>query len=256
MKWLLLAAVGLYLAYVVTMVLVHPQIIYPFQPQVFEADGYTQHDLPSGARYVEQVSDGPVVVYFMGNAGSLVYFDAALQDHVDAGRHVVAMVYPGGGGMSGQGDEAVMKAQALDIVDQALTFGKPVIVHGISMGSGLAVYAAAERDVTGVILDAPFARLCEVMAQRAMVPACWLPGVQSWRSLDRAADVSAPVLIFHGDGDILIQPRQSERLAVGLESGGAVVERHLLQGYGHTNLTFAPEYVPVLDAFVRRITAP
>lgn len=251
----IVAVIGLYALYALVGIFVHPTFIYPFDQTQFAQTGYTSHQMQNG-RVVESVGDGPAVLYFMGNVGALAWFTQPLLMHQDAGRHVVALEYPGGGGLDGFPSEITLKAQALDAYDWLVTrTDAPVIVHGYSLGSSLALHVAANREVAGVVLDAPFARLCEQMARSSALPACWLPGVQKWNSLALARQVTAPVLIQQGVADDLVLLDDAQRVAdvLGVSNGGDV-QFFAIPGANHNNLTAAPDYKLRATAFIEAIT--
>ena len=252
MKAALRVAAAAYILYLIVAVWLHPAFIYPFADTPYEGEGFTLTALgPNGTQaYVADGDPGaPTVLYFMGNIGTLASFDAILQMHRDRGRRVVALAYPGGGGIPGQASEIGLKALALDAYDAAAGQG-PVVVHGYSLGTGLALAVAAEREVDAVILDAPFARLCEVMARQALIPACALPGIQTWDSESLAPRVTAPVLIRHGAEDTLIPPAQSLRLATSLQAEGVTVERDVIAEADHLTVVSGPDYAARIDGFL------
>ncbi|MCB2135090.1 MAG: alpha/beta fold hydrolase [Rhodobacteraceae bacterium] len=255
----LLTLAILYCAYGAVMTYLHPRYIYPFAPTVFAMDGFERHmiDVPQAAPLAVWVHTAalpgqPVIVYFMGNAGTLDIHKAPLRLHSDAGRNVIAMEYRGGGGAPGAPSEARLKADALAVLDAApaLAGPGPVFVHGYSMGTGLALHVASARPVNGVILDAPFARICDLMRRAAALPACWMPFVQKWDSLAYAGAIVAPVLIQHGDSDTKIPPAEGLKLAEALRAGGTEVVFNELIGGTHGRLIEVPGYVEALDAFI------
>ena len=250
--------IGTYLVYATVMVLAHPQFLYPFADASFDQPGFAV--TTAGSRDVPvTLSEGSgevAVLYFMGNAGALAYFVAPLQMHQDADRTVAAMQYRGGGGVAGAPSEAVLKADALVAFDWlAARHDGPIVVHGFSMGTGLAVHVAARRDVAAVILDAPYMRMCELMARASLLPACQLPSVQRW---DTAADltlVTAPVLVQAGDADDVIPPDNSRAIAKALRDNNTPVTLQIVEGAGHNDLMFAEGYAARISAFLAEVAA-
>jgi len=260
-KWLVAAGCVLYIAYGVFMVSQHTKLIYPFSPEPFEDTGYLRHDLGADGPSVyiyDAGADAPVVFYFMGNNGALPTFVAMLDHHKAQGRSVIALGYRGGGGLPGQASETILKADALQGFDAAAQFlakpSGPIVIHGFSLGTGLALHVAANREVDAVVLSAPYQKLCRLMAQRSYLPACYLPGVQKWHSDRDAATVTAPVLVQTGTVDKLIPLNEGRRLFAALENSRdkTLVEVH---GAGHSNLLGFPAYLDVMDGFIGRIEA-
>ncbi|MBT8424208.1 MAG: hypothetical protein HKP29_14975 [Silicimonas sp.] len=225
-----------YLAWAALMTWAHPRLIYPFFPDPVDLPGFREVGvaMPDGTEIALQVSEGegPTILYFMGNAGALQLFADSLAAHQGQGRRVVALEYRGGGGRPGTPSEAALKRDALAAADHALSYGDPVVIHAYSLGSGLAVHVAARRTVAGLILEAPFSRLCALMARAAFLPACIMPLVQRWDTLGDAPDVSAPVLILHGANDRLIPPANSVALDAALGRSRRVV----VEGADHLDI--------------------
>lgn len=241
-----------YVAYAVAMILVHPQLIYPFGADRFEAEGWqTQIVSPRDVTLAVTTGDDDVaVLFFMGNGGSLAYFTWSLEVHKNAGRAVAAMQYRGGGGVEGTPSEAQLKADALAAFDWlAVQHDGPIVVHGFSLGTGLAIHVAANRDVAAVVLDAPYTRMCALMAQASYLPACYLPFVQKWNTGAYADQISVPVLIQHGSFDKLIPLREGLRLAAVLEGVGVRVTTHIIDGATHNNLAGQPAYGARINRF-------
>lgn len=250
MKWLW-APLLAYMAYCGVLIWLHPAFIYPFAPDPFEAEGWTIEVLDGASLASHDGSDDVAVLYFMGNGGSLQYFRPALESHVSAGRPVMALQYPGGGGVAGDPSENLLKQQALVAYDAlAQRYKGPIAVHGYSLGTGLALHVAANRDVDRVVLAAPYAKLCRLMARAAYVPACYLPFVQKWDSQDLASAITAPVLVQHGTQDALIPIAEGRRLAQALDAAGVAVEFVTVEGGTHANLVTQPGYRARLDAFL------
>ncbi|MDX8353368.1 alpha/beta hydrolase [Cognatiyoonia sp. IB215182] len=247
--------VGTYLLYATIMVLAHPRLIYPFGPDPFDAPEFRQEIVSERdvALAIYEGESAEAVLFFMGNGGALAYFTYTLNAHVAADRHLYAVEYPGGGGIPGTPSEARLKADALAAYDWiAARHEGPIVVHGYSMGTGLAQYVAAERDVAAIILDAPFVKMCALMTQASWLPACWLPFVQKWNSAALAPAISAPVLIQHGQDDQMIPPSVGRSLADLMEEADISVTFHAVPNANHNNLAGVPGYRDRIDAFLSK----
>lgn len=255
MSWLWKLA-GIYLLYAGAMVLAHPHFIYPFGPDPFDAPGFKQEVLNDRnvAMAISEQTGDTAVLYFMGNGGALAYFTPSLTAHLRVGRTLAAMEYPGGGGIPGTPSETRLKADALaayDWLDQR--HDGPIVVHGYSMGTGLAQYVATERHVAAIILDAPFVKMCELMARASWLPACIMPGIQHWNSAALVPGLSAPVLIQHGNADQLVPIDDGQRLAGLMRDAGLDVTFHTVPDATHNDLALHPSYQARIDGFLARV---
>jgi uncharacterized protein len=248
-----------YLGYAVLMTALHPQMIYPFADVPFERVGYQREMLQTETGEIWlQVHDQPdapaIVLVFMGNAGVLAWHLPLVEEHEGQGLAVVALEYRGGGGAPGSPSEVLLKQDALAAFD--FVRGKwperKIILHGYSLGSGLAMEVAAKREADGLILDAPYAWLCQVMSARSGLPACFIPTVQGWASGDLAPLVSEPVLIRHGTEDELVPFAQGEKLAALF---GREVTFVTLEGAGHGTLFRWPAFTTEGNDFLDAVLA-
>jgi fermentation-respiration switch protein FrsA (DUF1100 family) len=205
-------------------------LIYPFQPGISaaapvripgaQAKTIVAEDGLELTVWVAPPRDGrPVILYFMGNAGSLSMNSPHLNEFALHGFGIAALNYRGAGGKPGKPSQAKLTADAVTLYDTLdALIGEPVpstrrIAFGTSLGAGLAVQLAARRPVAGLIMETPFNRLCELAEfHYPMFPACLLLPYERWASADLIGQVGAPVLILHGDADQTIPLSQGKAL--------------------------------------------
>lgn len=221
---------GLWVVSGVLLILFARTLIYPFQPG-FPAD--TPSGLPGAEAVRFAAADGtpliawllapeagrPVVLYFMGNAGSLPAHAPLLAELSGHGLGIAALNYRGAGGAPGRPSETALASDALvlyDALDRLL--GEPVpperrVIYGTSLGAALAVRLASERPGAAVVLESPFNRLCEVARHHYPIfPACLMLPYEHWDSAARIARIGAPLLVLHGEADAIIPPAQGRAL--------------------------------------------
>jgi fermentation-respiration switch protein FrsA (DUF1100 family) len=205
-------------------------LIYPFAPEISAA---APVGIPGARATTINADDGlgltvwvvppqggrPVILYFMGNAGSLPMSGPRLAEFALRGFGVAALNYRGAGGMPGSPSQSTLTADALALYDTLDSLiGAPVpptrrIAFGTSLGAGLAVQLAARRPLGGLVLETPFNRLCEVAdIHFPIFPACLLLPYDRWESADLIGQIDAPVLILHGDADQTIPLSQGQAL--------------------------------------------
>jgi fermentation-respiration switch protein FrsA (DUF1100 family) len=195
--------------------------------------------------------DQPVVLYFHGNGGALRHrvdrYRALTQD----GTGLVLLSYRGYGGSSGRPSERGL----IEDARAAYTFATQrhpearLVVWGESLGSGVAVAIAAEKaaekKVARVVLEAPFASAVSVAASvYPFVPVRFLMKDQ-FRSDLRIRNVTAPVLIVHGDRDTVVPIESGEQLYSLIEGPKRFLR---VPGAGHEDLGMRA--VEAMKAFV------
>lgn len=154
-------------------------------------------------------SGKPVILYFTGNGGSLPATAPKLREFTLHGFGLVAMNYRGAAGADGAPDQDAIVADGLQVYDAIGDlipgYAAPPVIYGTSLGAAVATQVAARRRARAVLLEVPFARLCETAQYHyPYVPVCWILPDQHWASEDVVGEVRAPILIQHGTDDQII----------------------------------------------------
>lgn len=176
----------------------------------------------------------PTVLYFHGNSSNLSGRWQRFKQIVDSGYGLYAPTHRGYAGAEGSPSEAALVSDALEHFDRAAANGAPVIVHGESLGTGLAAAVGAERPEAGlVVLEAPYTALVD-MAHESYP---WLPVnvlmKDPMKTRERIGNVTSPVLILHGTEDAVIPVEHGKKL---YEYAAEPKELLIIEGAGHSDL--------------------
>jgi fermentation-respiration switch protein FrsA (DUF1100 family) len=166
------------------------------------------------AWHVPSRGDKPVVIYFQGNAEGLAARVGRFTWLTADGTGLVALCYRGYGGSTGKPSETglILDAEVAYEFAAARYPAKRIIVFGESLGTGVATALAAEHDIGGLILDAPFTSIADVgAAAYPFAPVRWLIK-DAFRSEERIVRVKAPLLVLHGEHDRIVPIEFGERL--------------------------------------------
>jgi uncharacterized protein len=263
LKWLLIAGVGAYIALLAAMLFFQRTLMY--FPDLRRLDP-VQAGLPGGkvidltsadgvkllAWYVPPQAGKLLVLYFQGNAGGLDLRADRFAKLTDDGTGLLALNYRGYGGSSGSPSETGLIADADAAYDFAAKEVPPsrIVVFGESLGTGVAVALASEREVGGLILDAPFTSAADVGASVYWFAPVRLFMRDPFLSDLRIKKVRAPLLVLHGERDSIVpisfgeklfalanEPKRMQRFPQGghvnLDSHGAMpVIKEFLGGLG------------------------
>jgi uncharacterized protein len=185
--------------------------------------------------HVPPRADKAAVLYFHGNGGALRYRVGRFRALTADGTGLVALSYRGYGGSSGRPTETglLTDAQAAYAFAAARYPAERIAVWGESLGSGVAVPLAAERPVGRVVLEAPFTSAADVGAGVYWFIPVRLLMKDQFRSDLRIGQVTAPVLVLHGDRDNVVPFALGERLYALINSPKRFVR---FRGGGHEGL--------------------
>jgi hypothetical protein len=174
----------------------------------------------------------PVILYFHGNGGALRYRVERFRKLIGEGLGLVAVEYRGYAGSQGSPSEAGLFADAEAAYAFAAGRYRPeqIVLWGESLGTGVAVYLAAEKPVGRVILEAPFTSAAAVAAGRYWFMPVRLLMKDQFRSDERIAKVAAPVLILHGVNDRVVPYAMGETM-FDLAQGKKHIARFLEGGH-------------------------
>ena len=213
---------------------------------------------PDGERlvawYAKARPGEPTLLYFHGNGGGLRDRAERIGRFMGEGWGVYMLAYRGYSGSTGTPTEVA------NVADARLAYGalrlegvaaEATIAYGESLGSHIAARIAVERQVGGLILEAPYTSVAQL--GRQLYP--YLP--VDWLLLDRyetdkvIAQLKVPILILHGARDRTIP------LAMGRELARLANEPKQLVVFpnaGHNNLYVdGNEALPVVRDWIRSL---
>ncbi|HEX5775919.1 MAG TPA: alpha/beta hydrolase [Caulobacteraceae bacterium] len=164
--------------------------------------------------YLPPQGDRPVILHFNGNGGGLAIQRGRWRRIADAGVGFLAIGYRGYAGSTGHPTEAGLHEDARTAYRWLAARYPPerIVVHGYSLGSGVAVRLAAEKPVRAVVLETPFTSAADVAAWRAPLLPMRLLMRDRFESSRWIGQVKAPILIVHGDRDSVIPFAMGEKL--------------------------------------------
>ena len=191
----------------------------------------------------------PLVLYFGGNAEEASYM-AALAGHFP-GWSLLAVNYRGYGGNPGRPSERALFADALAAHDWAARRSDVdparIVAIGRSLGSGVAVYLAAERPLAGVVLVTPYDSFRAVAQRHYPYAPVSLLLKHDFDSISRAPDIPVPVLMLAAQRDNVIPVAHAQALFS--KWAGPKTWREFA-GAGHNDLDADPAYWNAIATFL------
>ncbi len=192
-------------------------------------------------------------LFLHGNGGNVTHRVPHLREIAAAGSAVLALDYRGYGRSEGRPTERGLYADADAGYDYLEALGRPIVVHGESLGAAVAVELAARRPCAALILEAPFTSASD-MAGRVL-PLLGPLVIFSYDSTRRIRRIRAPLLVMHGDRDSVVpvefgralfdlapEPKTFWRIPGGdhndlLEAAGSGYSAHLREIYNSIGRT-------------------
>jgi len=178
------------------------------------------------------------IIVFHGNADAAIYQQVKSEALTSAGFGVLLLEYRGYPGSSGTPSEQGLFADGragYDFVRKQ--DDSPIGLYGHSLGTGVAVKLASEREVSALVLEAPYDSVLALAQDRYP----WAPVrfllKHKFRSDLYISKTSAPILMLHGDRDYIIPMKNGRRL---FEKAPKGTQFEVMKGVGHVN--FAEYY--------------
>jgi fermentation-respiration switch protein FrsA (DUF1100 family) len=175
----------------------------------------------------------PSVLYFHGNAGNLSGRSERFGTVLASGFGLLVASYRGYPGSEGSPGERELIADGLVLYDWLAGQSDQIVVHGESLGTGIAVAVAASRDARALVLEAPYTAAVDIAAKQYP----WMPVgflmTDQFRSRERIGGVSEPLLIVHGTDDPVIPVGHGRRL---FALAGEPKRLAIIEGAGHDDL--------------------
>jgi hypothetical protein len=225
LKWLVIAALLLYggllgLMYVFQRALMYfpnPVRVPPAAsglPRATEVSFQTDDGEHLLAWFAPPRADKPVVLYFQGNAEGLPARADRFNWLTADGTGLLALCYRGYGGSTGKPSEDGLIRDARAAYDFAVARypANRIVLFGESLGTGVAVALAAERNIAGLILDAPYSSIADVGAAAFPFAPVRRLIKDTFHSDERIGRVTAPLLVLHGELDRVVPIRFGEKL--------------------------------------------
>lgn len=179
--------------------------------------------------------DAPRAIVYFGGNGEDISANRALFARALPGHAVYLVAYRGYGASDGEPSQRALLTDAIAVFDkvQQRHASAPVAVIGRSLGSGVASYMAANRNIDRLALVTPFDSLAAVaQTHYPWLPVRWLLR-ERYPSIEWLRGYRGPALIVRAGRDTVVPPASTDRLVAALTPAQEVVS---LPNDGHNDL--------------------
>lgn len=205
------------------------------------ADDVQLHTLYFAAPRQQGVSSHShqVILYLHGNAGNLFNRVGAINELRAQGVNVLLIDYRGYGLSDGQITETGMYLDAEAAFQYLLNekgFDKKnITVVGRSIGSVAALYLGVNYQPAAVILVSPLASALHMASEMGLGWLKWF-AYGALNSVERATRIKSPVMIIHGDKDVMIPIEQGHEVFAALNLPDNKKQFITVNGANHHNI--------------------
>lgn len=152
--------------------------------------------------------DGSVVVYFHGNGSTIQSSIHSMADYIKAGYGILMVEYRGYSGNPGALSEEGIYNDSRAFLAWLKEQGVPesrTVLHGTSLGTGVAVQMAVEHEpFQAIVLESPYTSMTDIGAtQYPFIPVRILLK-DRYDSYSKIENIKSPLVVVHGKKDTLV----------------------------------------------------
>lgn len=192
-------------------------------------------------------------LFFHGNGGNLSMRGPMFETLRSLGLNLLAIDYRGYGRSAGKPGEAGTYLDAEAAFDWLRGQGfeaQKIIVHGESLGGGVAGYLASVRPVGGLVIQSSFTSMPDLGSEKYPFLPVRLVGAIQYPTRRRLTTVKAPVLIMHSRTDQIIPFHHGEENFA--SAGGPKLFWELRAGHNDYLLVDAANFTKGLTEYLTR----
>jgi len=157
--------------------------------------------------YNKDIEKFKTILFFHGNAGSLENRTYKLNHFKDLNVNFLIIAWRGFSGNAGKPNEVGLYNDAASAIKWLKSKGvteKNIILYGESLGTGVAVEVAQNKNYAGVILESPFTSLVNIGKKHYPFFPVSLLLKDKFESYKKINNIFVPVLIMHGKVDKIV----------------------------------------------------
>ncbi|MCK8818064.1 hypothetical protein MWH28_11915 [Natroniella sulfidigena] len=194
----------------------------------------------------------PLLIYFGGNAEEVS--GVIEEEERFEGYSLLLVNYRGYGLSEGQPDEDKILNDALYLHDHFTSLesidSDNVLTMGRSLGTGVAVHLAANRDLTGVILISPYDSIKNLTQDIFPFLPMELILKHEFDSIAKASDLEEPVLMLTAEDDRIVPVDYSKAL---YDQWAGEKEFKMISNRGHNDLHRSEEFWEYISEFIDKL---
>ncbi|MDM8564662.1 acetylxylan esterase [Candidatus Halobeggiatoa sp. HSG11] len=198
---------------------------------------------------VKSEPKAPLLIYFGGNAEEV---SGHIMDYKQlAGWSLLLVNYRGYGLSTGSPSEKNLFNDAVLLYDtfanRSDVDSNKIVAFGRSLGTGVAVYLASQRNLQGVVLVSPYDSMKNLAQEYYPYVPVSLLLKHHFDSMSYASVIKAPMLTMIAELDQIITPKHSLRL---VKAWGGTVQQKIIKNANHDDISLASQYWETVTYFL------
>ena len=232
-------------------------LLYSFQDKLlYHPTPNIKIDYP---QLVLQQDGAKVVVHILneGHKNAILYFGGNGESMAKSADYIAhqfpeftcyLMDYRGYGSSTGKPSQKAIFSDALVLYDNVKKKHERISIGGRSLGTGVAVYVAAQREVNKLALITPYNSIADIAQGRyPMYPAALLLK-DTYNSLCFVPKIKAKTFIVLAQNDKVIPRKYSQKLIDAFKKEQLKVD--MIQNRGHNDISDDPRYYKIMQDFI------
>ena len=206
------------------------------------------------AWFIPSKANKGTVFFCHGNAGNLGHRLSTIRIWHELGINILLFDYRGFGKSSGSPSEEGCYEDAkacFKWLEKNNKLTKPLIIHGRSLGGGVASWAANNVECDALILESTFTSVPDMGAHYYPFLPIGLISSIHFPTAERLKTFKKPLLIIHGEKDEIIPYFMGKKIADQTKA-----EFLDLTGRHNSGFEVSPNYIPTLQNFVNKLSLP
>ena len=187
------------------------------------------------------------ILYFGGNAESMAQSaDYIAQQFPEFTCYL--MDYRGYGSSTGKASQKAIFSDALALYDRVKEKHARISIGGRSLGTGVAVYVASQREVSKLALITPYSSIADVAQGRYPMYSASLLLKDTYDSLSFVPRIKAKTFIVLAQNDKVIPRKYSQKLIDAFKKEQLKVDT--IQHRGHNDISDDARYYKIMQEFI------
>ena len=203
--------------------------------------------------------DVKVVVHVLneGHKNAILYFGGNAESMAQSADYIAQqfpkftcylMDYRGFGSSTGEPSEKALYQDALALYDEVAKKHERISIGGRSLGSGIATYVAAHREVSKLALITPYDSIVSVAQGRYPLYPASLLLKDKYDSLSRAKKIKSETFIVIAQNDKVIPRVHAQRLIDAFQKEQLKVT--IIKNRGHMDISDDARYYKIMQDFI------